>query len=317
MMQSRSAEETLVGCPTVDDATVRVATRKAIAGTKISLLVVRPIKLNRNPYAKGEKPIFELSKDKVVIVTGSNGGIGSATATLFCQRGYKVVGLDLYTMDRARENHTLEGEHPALKSGLYTHLVADLLDLDSVIEGFALAAELGNISQVVSVAGMAITEELGVDDLVQIPRKAISESIAVNLTAQLYLAQIALPYLRLAPEATLAFTSSINAIAGISLHPYAAAKAGLMSLARTLAVEEGKNGIRVNVVLPGSVPTPRTIHEWAIDPQHFDEMKNSTATGKLTTVEDIATTFVALALDLKAITGQSIIVDNGQTTKWR
>lgn len=283
------------------------ATRKAIVETKISLLVVRQIKLNRNPYAKGEKPIFELSKDKVVIVTGSNGGIGSATATLFCQRGYKVVGLDLYTMERARENHTLEGEHPALKSGLYTHLVADLLDLDSVIEGFALAAELGNISHVVSVAGMAITEELGVGDIVQISRRAISESIAVNLTAQLYLAQIALPYLRLAPEATLAFTSSINAIAGISPHPYAVAKAGVVSLARTLALEEGKNGIRVNVVLPGSAPTPRTTYEGIIDLRPLEEMKTLTATRKSTTVEDIANTLVALALDLKTLTGQSII----------
>lgn len=283
------------------------ATRKAIVETKISLLVVRPIKLNRNPYAKGEKPIFELSKDKVVIVTGSNGGIGSATATLFCQRGYKVVGLDLYTMERARENHTLEGEHPVLKSGLYTHLVADLLDLDSVIEGFALAAELGSISHVVSVAGMAITEELGVGDIVQISRRAISESIAVNLTAQLYLAQIALPYLRLAPEATLAFTSSINAIAGISPHPYAVAKAGVVSLARTLALEEGKNGIRVNVVLPGSAPTPRTTYEGIIDLRPLEEMKTLTATRKSTTVEDIANTLVALALDLKTLTGQSII----------
>jgi NAD(P)-dependent dehydrogenase (short-subunit alcohol dehydrogenase family) len=73
----------------------------------------------------------------------------------------------------------------------------------------------------------------------------------------------------------------------------------------------------VNVVAPGTIRTPRTERIWAGTEGHFERLAARTATGRLGTPDDVARTFVSLAVDLLHVTGQVLVVDGGQTVKRR
>jgi NAD(P)-dependent dehydrogenase (short-subunit alcohol dehydrogenase family) len=96
---------------------------------------------------------------------------------------------------------------------------------------------------------------------------------------------------------------------------YSAAKAGLVGMMRALTAPLGAEGIRVNVVAPGTVRTPRTERIWSSDPGHFERLERGTALGKLGTPDDVSRVFVALATWLTHVTGQVIVVDGGQMVK--
>jgi NAD(P)-dependent dehydrogenase (short-subunit alcohol dehydrogenase family) len=71
--------------------------------------------------------------------------------------------------------------------------------------------------------------------------------------------------------------------------------------------------VRVNVVAPGTIPTPSTRKEWAHVPDHFDRMAASVPIGRLGEPEDVAAAFLSLARDLRHVSGQTLIVDGGQS----
>lgn len=253
-----------------------------------------------------------------VVVTGAAGGIGSVTAALFATKGFNVVGLDKLSLEEAEATGISDGQHPAGHTGLYLHKVVDLKDTNAVADALTEVSQSGLIRHAISIAGGAQPKEIGQEDVTRVPASTIEASIEENLTTQFHFAQCALIYLRESgPGSSLTFTSSINATAGIGLHAYSAAKAGLLSLTRTLAVAEGHYGIRVNTVMPGTVVTPMTQREWASRPGHFDTMSASTLLGACAKPEDIAAAFAAIALDLTAVTGQALVVDAGQTARWR
>jgi NAD(P)-dependent dehydrogenase (short-subunit alcohol dehydrogenase family) len=117
-------------------------------------------------------------------------------------------------------------------------------------------------------------------------------------------------------------TGAIVAIASVSglrsapLHgPYGAAKAGLMSLVRTLAVELAADHVRVNAVAPGAVLTPRVAA--LMSDERRAESAASIPLGRLATPDDIAHAVAFLSSDLASyITGQTIAVDGGATAQF-
>lgn len=262
-----------------------------------------------------------MSVEDIVVVTGASGGIGSATVAVFLEKGYTVVGIDKYSLAEARNENIIVDGHAGETHKNYHHIVADITNAADVAAAVTEAASFGRLRHAVTVAGAAHPDEVGVSRIEDIPTAAIAEAIALNLLGSFYFAHAVVPYLRETAKAgvdvNLIFTSSINGLEGIGLHPYSAAKAGLVSLARTLAVEEGPNGLRVNCVAPGTVITPRTQHEWSGHPGHFDAMNASTILGRTTTPQEIANTYLALVETLTSVTGQTIIVDAGQVARWR
>jgi NAD(P)-dependent dehydrogenase (short-subunit alcohol dehydrogenase family) len=109
--------------------------------------------------------------------------------------------------------------------------------------------------------------------------------------------------------------SSINALRDYGLPAYSAAKAGMYGLAHSLATELGAEGIRINVVTPGTVSSGSRAQ-----PKDFEALRRGTVLGRLARPEDVAAAIVALTLDLRAVTGQSLVVDCGQivaTPAWR
>jgi len=247
----------------------------------------------------------------VVLVTGAAGAIGSATVRAFIAEGFSVVGLDV-----------VEGvtDVPATDApaGTYLGIQVDAEDEVAVAAAVANAEAVGPLAHVVGVAGGALPDEPATQaDPVQLSPKVFRASVEANLTSQFVVLQAALPWLRARTDVdrSITFTSSWNALTGVGMPAYSAAKAGVIGMMHALTGPLGDEGIRVNVVAPGTIRTARTERIWAHDEGRWERLAATTAMGRLGTPDDVARTFVALATALIHVTGQVLVVDGGQLVK--
>jgi NAD(P)-dependent dehydrogenase (short-subunit alcohol dehydrogenase family) len=231
-----------------------------------------------------------------VLITGASGGIGLATVDAFREAGYEVLGLDI---------------EPCPERDGFECRVADLTDPAAVRDALDGA---GPIRHVISIAGGALPAEKARPDIVELPLETFRASVELNLISAFVTLQATLPLMRgLDCDRSVAFTTSTDAMVSYGLPAYAAAKAGLVGLVRSLVTQLGAEGIRINAVAPGDIPTKRNLREWAHQPNHYDEIAARTPLGRLVTAGDIATMFLAIADGVSSITGQVIVVDGGAT----
>jgi NAD(P)-dependent dehydrogenase (short-subunit alcohol dehydrogenase family) len=237
----------------------------------------------------------------LVLVTGAAGGIGNATARAFLAAGFAVAGLDL-----------TDQVHAAPAEGDYRGLVADVRDIDAMRKSVDSLAR--PVSHVVTCAGISLPAETADAGHALPDVELFRESVELNLTSHYVTLAAVWPALRDgAGNRSVSFASSVNALQSFGLVGYSAAKAGLIGLVHALVVPLGAAGVRVNAVAPGTVPTDNTRREWAHVPTHFDEMAALVPTGRLGTPDDIAAAFVSLARDLTHVSGQTLVVDGGQS----
>jgi NAD(P)-dependent dehydrogenase (short-subunit alcohol dehydrogenase family) len=190
---------------------------------------------------------MELGLDGLrVMVTAGAAGIGLAVARAFHSEGARVEICDVDEAALA----TLGDSDPAIGRSL-----CDVADRNTVARFFdrALAA-LGGLDVLVNNAGIAgptgPLEEIGVEDW--------DRCLSVCLTGQFNCARLAIPHLRRSRNASIVNLSSAAGKYGFALRaPYAAAKWGVIGLTRSLAIELGDAGIRVNAILPGLVAGDR------------------------------------------------------------
>ena len=242
----------------------------------------------------------------VVLVTGAAGAIGSATVRLFLDAGFDVVGFD-----REPAVASVATQH-------YTGIHVDLQDDIALVDAVGSLCSRCRLSHVIAIAGGALPAEPRTEhDPAALDPTLFRSSIEANLTTQFLTLHAALPWLRRNPnvDRSVTFTSSFNALTGCGMPAYSAAKAGLIGLMHALTAPLGAEGIRTNVVAPGTVRTPRTERLWAHDPAHFEHLEATTALGRLATPEDVGRTFLALVTMLTHVTGQVIVVDGGQMVK--
>ena len=233
-----------------------------------------------------------------VLVTGAAGGLGSALVEGLVARGDRVVALDRVRLERD-------------DVVAYT---LDLADEDAVAGALADAEGRGlQIRHLVAIAGGALPEEKAGDDLAELPLDVFRASLELNLvTAWISVRAALVPLRRADGDRSITLTTSTDALASYGLPAYAAAKAGLIGLVNSLAGPLGADGIRINAVAPGDVPTPRNVREWGHVPGWYDRLRESAPLGRLGTPEDIAAAYLAL-IDMRHVTGQVIVVDGGQT----
>ena len=228
---------------------------------------------------------------RVVVVAGASGGIGSVVAAHVADLGARVVGLDLQ-------------DPPKGSPGTFSS--CDLADPSAVRSAVAAIQEREHhIDALVHCAG--ITEDRV---LWKMGDDAWQRVLDVNLTSAFYLLRAAVPLMRDRGGAVVLVTSINGERGKFGQANYAAAKAGLIGLAKTAARELGRFAIRVNCVAPGMVETPMTAK---LSPEVRQAALDSAPLGRLATPMDVAHAITFLCSDMSAaITGQTLRVDAGQ-----
>lgn len=233
---------------------------------------------------------------KVLLVTGGGSGIGAATARQFADEGGRVAVLDL-TAERAELiAKDLQGS---------VGIACDVSDESAVGTAVAAAVErLGRIDAVVNSAGyvqLAPIDELTLADW--------NKMLAVHLTGSFLVCKAALPALRSAGGGAIVNIASTAGLrARANLAAYAAAKGGIVAFSRQLALDVATDGVRVNVVAPGSVRTPLTA------PVFGEHGRPSSILGRVAEPEEIATSVCFLLSDDSSFyTGALFTPDGGQT----
>ena len=241
-----------------------------------------------------------------VMVTAGGAGIGLAIARAFVREGAKVHVCDADAESLAR----LGASDPAL-----TASVCDVSDRAQVGRFFEDGlAKLGGLDCLVNNAGIA--GPTGRVD--EIDPAEWDRCIAIDLTGQFNCARLAVPHLRRSANASIVNVSSLAGRLGFALRtPYAAAKWGVIGLTKSLAVELGDAGIRVNALLPGIVAGARQKRVLTAKAQargiSFDEMESLafsyTSIKEYVTPEQLAD-FVAFVASPrgKTISGQALSV---------
>lgn len=189
-------------------------------------------------------------KDKVALITGAAGGIGAATARLFCEEGARVALVDLPASPLTEVVAQLRQQVPE----------ADVLEIPADAANEAATAAIvadtlrffGALDVLINIAGIRSYEPLA-----EARSDTWQKILSVNLLSYAYLAREALPALRRSGRGAIVNVSSTHAVnprAGMG--QYDVTKAGILSLTRTLAFEEAPNKVRVNAVCPGLTLTP-------------------------------------------------------------
>lgn len=244
---------------------------------------------------------------RVAIVTAGGAGIGAATARRFAQEGAAVVIADL-SGKRAEEVAT------GIKAsgGRAVCLKMDAADPEGVQAAIKLALETyGRLDVMFNNAGAAEVAPLDETSL-----ESWNRVIAVTLTSTFLGMKYCLPIMRKQGTGVIVNTASISGTGGdYGLSSYNAAKAGVINLTRSAALENAKHNIRVNCVCPGAINTRAA---QILGKERADEFRRMQAAahplGRMGEPEEIANTVLFLAADESSfITGAAIVVDGGLT----
>lgn len=242
---------------------------------------------------------------KVAIVTAGGSGIGAATARRFTQEGAAVVIADL---SGKRAEEVTAGIKK--NGGKAACLKMDAADPEAVQATIKLALDTyGRLDIMFNNAGAADVASLE-DTTVE----SWNRIIAVTLTSTFLGMKYCLPIMRKQGKGVIINTASVSGTAGdYGLSSYNAAKAGVINLTRSAAIENAQYGIRVNCVCPGAINT-RVAQ--ILGPGREDEFRRLQAAvhplGRMGEPEEIANTVFFLASDESSfITGEAIVVDGG------
>jgi meso-butanediol dehydrogenase / (S,S)-butanediol dehydrogenase / diacetyl reductase len=243
---------------------------------------------------------------KVAIITGGASGIGAATVRRFAAEGAAVVCADINDDAGAA---VVAAVQAAGGRAAYHHTdVSSLADLQAAV---AFAVErFGGLDVIHNNAAWS-----GGGYVADIDPEIWDRSLRVMLTGVFYGMKAAIPAMLARGGGSIINTSSVEAfVAEIMAAPYNTAKAGMINLARTVAVEYGRKNIRANCICPGVVETPLFEMLVQISPKSRAEIAATHALGRLIQPEEIANVALFLASDeSSAITGAAIVVDGGLT----
>jgi 3-oxoacyl-[acyl-carrier protein] reductase len=242
---------------------------------------------------------------KSAIVTGSARGIGRATAELLSEQGAQVLVNDLDGDVAEQAAADIDGDTIAFAGDLTHPGVPDEMIQRAV-------DEWGRLDVAVANAGVLRRAALG--DLTD---AAWDDMLSVDLTGVLRTFRSAVARME-GPGALLAVSSIAGGVYGWGDHAhYAAAKAGVLGLCRSLAVELAPREIRCNAVIPGLIETPQSSDPVnSLGPEGLERAGGDIPWGRVGRPEEVATVIRFLtSADAGYVTGQAVVVDGGLTVR--
>lgn len=245
----------------------------------------------------------------VAVVTGAAGGIGAAVARCLGRDGFRLALVD-------RAGPAL-GALAAELAGAGHDVLALASDVRDPAEAERTTGEIverfGRFDALVTCAGIG-----RIDPIAETTDEIWTDTLATNLTGTFWWCRAAVPRMTSAGGGVIVTVSSVTALVGLpGRTAYAAAKAGVLGLARTLAIECAADGIRVVAVCPGATRTDlvRQGYARAADPAAAERAHAALQPiGRLSEPDEIAET-IAFACSARAatITGATLVVDGGYT----
>jgi NAD(P)-dependent dehydrogenase (short-subunit alcohol dehydrogenase family) len=241
---------------------------------------------------------------EVSLITGAASGIGRAAALLFAAHGARLALFD-------RDAEALEVVARDCKGATVLTIAGDVSkQADAARAVTACVDTLGGLRILVNNAGINAVSGYATE----LSEAHWDEMLTVNLKGALLMARSALPVMVAAGGGSIVNLSSIQGVlwgAHYSV-PYAASKAGLVGLTKSLAVQYARKGVRVNCLLPGFIHTATT--ERIVGRKHYEATTRRIPLGRPGTPEDVAKAILFMASDLSSyVTATGLVVDGGYT----
>jgi len=243
-----------------------------------------------------------LLQGKTALITGAARGIGKAIALKFAEEGCNVAFTDLEVNEETEKEIAAKG----VKAKSYASNAADFAQTEQVVN--QVKEDFGSIDILVNNAG--ITKD-GL--MMRMSEQQWDAVIAVNLKSAFNFIHACTPIMMRQKNGSIINMASVVGVHGNAGQAnYAASKAGLIALAKSMAMEIGSRGIRANAIAPGFIDTAMTK---ALPDEVRKQWIEKIPLRRGGTVEDIANVATFLASDLSSyVTGQVIQVDGGMNT---
>ncbi|MFC9502364.1 SDR family NAD(P)-dependent oxidoreductase [Streptomyces sp. NPDC057002] len=238
-----------------------------------------------------------------VLITGGARGIGAATARRFAREGARVLVADRDPAEATRTARVLRDEGLTAEG-----LACDVADRAAAEAAVAHAVDtFGSLDVLVNSAAHCSPDAPLFEDE---PDESWARDLDVTLSGAYRCCRAALPHLAASGRGSVVSIGSVNGLQDFGNHAYSAAKAGLGSLTRTLAGHAAARGVRVNLVVPGTVRTTA----WEGRDEDLEALRRLYPLGRVGEPEDIAAAVTFLASsDASWITGTTLVVDGGLT----
>ena len=245
---------------------------------------------------------MKLLEGKTALITGAARGIGKALALRFAQNGANIAFTDL-VIDENAEHTKREIEELGVKCAAYASNAADFAQTAEVVD--KIKVDFGHIDILVNNAG--ITKD-GL--MLRMTEGQWDAVINVNLKSAVNFIHAVLPLMMRQRKGSIINMASVVGVHGNAGQAnYAASKAGLIALAKSIAQEVGSRGIRANAIAPGFIETAMTA---ALPEDIRKDWIQKIPLRRGGTTEDIANVALFLASDLSSyVSGQVIQVDGG------
>jgi NAD(P)-dependent dehydrogenase (short-subunit alcohol dehydrogenase family) len=245
-------------------------------------------------------------KGKRAFISGAGSGIGEATALKFAEEGAQIIAADIRT--DAAEATAARIKKAGGKAVAVSGDIADASGCRAMIDKGAAA--LGGLDIMFNNAGIVLGDDKGPVDT---PLAVWDKTIAVNLTGVFLACKYGVPHLLKAGGGAVVNNASVVALVG-SAYPqlaYTAAKGGVLSMTRELAIMYARKGLRFNAVCPGPVNTTM-VKAFIKEEANWESRRPYMPMGRIGTVEEVANLVAFLASDEASyITGAAYAADGG------